>query len=36
MAQVAEVAWCKRSERMTTHEVVDHPWPQEVQQSHVA
>jgi hypothetical protein len=35
MAQAAEVAWCRRSERTTTHEVVDHPWPQEVQQPRV-
>jgi hypothetical protein len=36
MAQAAKVAWCKRSERTATHEVVDHPWPHEVQQPHVA
>jgi hypothetical protein len=30
MARAAEVAWCRRSERMATHEVVNHSWPQEV------
>jgi hypothetical protein len=35
MAQAPEVACCRRSERTITHEVVDHPWPQEVQQPRV-
>jgi hypothetical protein len=35
MARATEVAWCRRSERTATHEVVDHPWPQEVQQPRV-
>jgi hypothetical protein len=36
MAQAPEVACCRRSERTITDEVVDHPWPQEVQQPRVA
>jgi hypothetical protein len=34
--QAAEGAWRRRSERTATHEVVDHPWSQEVQKPHVA
>jgi hypothetical protein len=32
----AEGAWRRRSERTTTHEVVDHSWSQEVQKLRVA
>jgi hypothetical protein len=35
MARAAEVSWCRRLERTTTHEVVDYLWSQEVQQLHV-
>jgi hypothetical protein len=34
--RAVEGAWRRRSERTTTHEVVDHPWPQEVQKPRVA